>query len=348
MDRVSEIRALLTEAKADDLFAAAYARKCERWGKRVALRGLVEISNVCRKNCFYCGIRRENASVTRYRMTADEIVEACSWAAEAGFGSVVLQGGEVTAEPSVGLVEEVLTRLHARYGDALGITLSLGEQSAETYRRWRAAGAHRYLLRIESSNPELYATLHPADHSWIERRDCLRVLKSLGYIVGTGVMIGLPGQTTDDLARDIDFFREEDVDMIGMGPFIEDPSTPLFDRTRDAETRRRDERAKFELTLRMIAVARLKLKDVNLAAATALQAIDPEGREKAILAGANVIMPNVTPFRYRVDYHLYPRKTSVADDARAVTSALEQRLAALGEEIAWGNRGDPRHFTDRA
>lgn len=326
------------------LCARAYAHKCTRLGKRVALRGLVEISNVCQKNCFYCGIRRENAGVTRYRMTEDEIVAACEWSAEAGYGSVVLQAGEVQGEAETRLVERVLARLHERYGDELGITLSLGEQSEETFRRWKAAGAHRYLLRIETSNRELYAKLHPADHSWQERLECLHALRRLGYIVGTGVMVGLPGQTVEDLARDIAFFRDEDVDMIGMGPFIEDPATPLFDRSVDPAARKASERAKFNLTLRMIAAARLCLDDVNLAAATALQAIDPEGREKGVLAGANVIMPNVTPAKYRADYQLYPNKPCVADHAEACRGCLERRLRAIGEEIAWGTRGDPLHF----
>lgn len=343
----NEIVEMLTSGRFEDLRAAAYARKCERWGKRVALRGLVEISNVCRKNCHYCGIRRDHAAVVRYRMSEDEIVSACEWSAEAGYGSVVLQGGEETSESQIRLVENVLGRLHAKYGDTLGITLSLGEQSEETYLRWKKAGAHRYLLRIESSNPELYAKLHPADHSWIHRRDCIRVLKSLGYIVGTGVMIGLPGQTIEDLARDLEFFREEDVDMIGMGPFIEDPGTPLFDRTLSSAERVASERMKFDLTLRMIATARLVLDDVNIAAATALQAIDPEGREKGVLAGANVVMPNVTPVKYRAEYRLYPNKTTVSDDAARFTDALERRLAAIGEKIDWGTRGDPIHADRR-
>ncbi len=335
---------LLGEEPLEALTARAYAQKCELLGKRVALRGLIEFSNFCRKNCFYCGIRRDNANVKRYRMTEDEIVAAASWSADRGYGSVVLQSGEVPSEENARFVARVVSRIHEKYGDALGITLSLGEQSEETFRLWRNAGAHRYLLRIESSNPELYARIHPCDHSWQARRDCLRMLKRLGYIVGTGVMVGLPGQTLEDLANDIVFFADEDVDMIGMGPFIEDPGTPMFNPALDDATRTAARRTKFDLTLRMIAAVRLTLKDVNIAAATALQAIDPDGREKGVLAGANVIMPNVTPRAYCAAYRLYPNKPCVHEHAEACRGCLESRLKAIGEEIAWGGRGDPLHF----
>ena len=279
-----EILALLRTDRPDDLFAAAYAEKCTRVGKRVSLRGLIEFSNVCGKNCYYCGIRVGNAKVARYRLSEDEIVAAARQAERARYGSVVLQSGEVASEANTAFVERVVSRLHAEFGDALGVTLCLGEQSEETYRRWRAAGAHRYLLRIESSNPELYAKLHPASHSWQARVDCLRTLKRLGYITGSGVMIGVPGQTLEDLAGDIAFFAQEDLDMIGMGPFIPHPDTPLGEglaMTPDWKRRQ------VELGCRMIAVARLALKDVNIAATTALEALDPQGREKGLRAGAN-------------------------------------------------------------
>lgn len=342
-DKAGDIVGMLRDEDLNSLSARAYAVKTAVWGRRVALRGLVEMSNVCAKNCFYCGIRSGNTKVTRYRMTEDEVVAAASWAAERRFGSVVLQAGEVRSEENVRLVERVVSRIHERFGDGLGITLSLGEQEESVYRRWMAAGAHRYLLRIETSNPELYARLHPSDHSWTERRDCLRTLRGLGYIVGTGVMIGLPGQTVEDLARDVAFFRDEGVDMIGMGPYIAHPDTPL------AEAAPRVQSARLlELSLRMIAAVRVTLPDVNIAATTALQAIDPEGREKGILAGANVVMPNVTPGKYRGDYLLYPDKPCVADRADECLGCLERRVRSVGEAIAWGERGDPLHFRGRA
>lgn len=339
-----EILALLRTDRPDDLFAAAYAEKCTRVGKRVSLRGLIEFSNVCGKNCYYCGIRAGNAKVARYRLSEDEIVAAARQAERARYGSVVLQSGEVASEANTAFVERVVSRLHAEFGDALGVTLCLGEQSEETYRRWRAAGAHRYLLRIESSNPELYAKLHPASHSWQARVDCLRTLKRLGYITGSGVMIGVPGQTLEDLAGDIAFFAQEDLDMIGMGPFIPHPDTPLGEGLAMTPDWKRHQ---VELGCRMIAVARLALKDVNIAATTALEALDPQGREKGLLAGANVMMPNVTPAKWRGDYKLYSDKPCQDESADLVGDVLERRIRSIGEEVNWSDRGDPLHFSRR-
>lgn len=343
-EMVDDVLALLTTENTDELFAAAYAEKCARFGKRVALRGLVEFSNFCGKNCFYCGIRGGNHAVARYRMSEDEILAAARWAYEANYGSVVLQSGEIVGEENTAFVERILKRIHAEFGDSFGITLSLGEQEEETYRRWFAAGAHRYLLRIETSNPTLYAKLHPENHSWKVRRDCLRTLKRLGYIVGSGVMIGFPGQRKEDLASDIAFFKDEDLDMIGMGPFIPHPDAPLgagMEMTADWK------RSQVELTLRMIAATRLLLKDVNIAATTALQALDPVGREKGIKAGANVMMPNVTPMGYRRDYRLYADKPCLDENADMCRGCLERRLAAIGETIDYGKRNDSPHYLNR-
>ena len=339
-----ELAEVLAWPDAQALFKAAYDVKCRHVGRSVAFRGLVEFGNVCEKNCLYCGIRKGNDKVRRFRMTADEIVRAAEWANEAGYGSVVLQSGELTGEANAAFVEDVLRRIHAAAGDSFGITLSLGEQPEETYRRWKEAGAHRYLLRIETSNPELYAKLHPSDHSWEKRRECLHALRRCGYQVGTGVMSGLPGQTVDDLASDIEFFAAEDVDMIGMGPYIPHPDTPLgkdVPWTPDAAKER------LELGLRMIAATRLYLHDVNIAAATALQALDPEGREKGLLAGANVMMPNVTDNQYRADYQLYAGKPCLDENAAVCRTCLERRIAAIGEEILWNRRGDSPHWTSR-
>ncbi|MGN0852835.1 MAG: [FeFe] hydrogenase H-cluster radical SAM maturase HydE [Kiritimatiellia bacterium] len=330
----AEMARILRAPDAHALFEAAYRRKCALQGKVVALRGLVECSNVCAKDCLYCGIRRGNGKVKRYRMSADEIVEAAAWAAENGYGSVVLQSGEIQSEENTAFYEQVVSRLHARFGDDLGITLSLGEQPPETYRRWRLAGAHRYLLRIETSNAQLYARIHPRGHCWSARLECLRALRGEGFIVGTGVMIGLPGQTEDDLAGDIEFFRRENVDMIGMGPYLPHPDTPLA----AADGARLPA---MELTLRMIALTRLALPETNIAATTALQALAPDGRERGILAGANVIMPNVTPRRYRREYLLYPGKPCVQDSSEFCRGCIERRIEAIGETIAWGRRMDP-------
>jgi biotin synthase len=224
------------------------------------------------------------------------------------------------------------------------VTLSLGEQTRETYRRWRRAGAHRYLLRMETTNRELYARLHPdypSAEDWEARRRCLDHLREAGYHVGTGVMIGLPGQTVADLARDLQFFVEQDVDMIGMGPFIPHDDTPLgsdlqaFDPEYcfDAEEQVR-------LGLNMIACARLLLPDANIASTTALQALSPTGREQGLLAGANVIMPNVTDTEYRADYQLYNGKPGLSENAPETRRTLEESIASIGETIGNGRRGD--------
>ena len=339
-----DILGMLTDIEADELFSMAYQVKVEHVGKVVSLRGLVECSNVCVKNCFYCGIRCGNTSITRYRMTEDDMVESARWAAKSGYGSVVFQSGEVVSKEYAALIERVLGRLHGEFGDELGITLSLGEQTEETYRRWKDAGAHRYLIRIETSNRELYARLHPADHSWESRLECLRTLRRLGYITGSGVIIGVPGQTVDDLVSDIEFFAAEDLDMIGMGPFIPHPDTPLgagISMTPDWK------RAQVELGLRMIAAVRLCLRDVNIASTTALQALDPQGRERGLLAGANVVMPNVTPLKYRGDYRLYADKPCVFEDAEDSRDHLDEAVRSIGERIGWNVRGDSVHWCRR-
>ncbi|MBQ6471930.1 MAG: [Victivallales bacterium] len=336
-----ELVALLRDAPQEELFAAAYELKCRYVGRKVALRGLIEWSNICGKNCYYCGIRSGNPSVHRYRLSEDEVLECARWTCEQRYGSLVLQGGEVESEEHTVFIEGLLRKIHAFAGEELGVTLSLGEQSEETYRRWLAAGAHRYLLRIESSSPEFYAQLHPASHSFNRRLECLRTLKRLGYQMGSGVMIGLPGQTYDHLAGDLEFFRREDCDMIGMGPYIPHAQTPLG---KGIELTPQYKARQLELGLRMIAVCRLYLHNVNIASTTALQALREDGRELGFLAGANVAMPNVTGQKYRPDYELYPNKPCTAESAALCCACFDSRVKAIGEEIAWGRRNDPPHF----
>lgn len=325
------------------LHAAAYRVKAAEVGTTVYFRGIVEFSNLCVKNCDYCGIRRDNQAVERYAMSVEEIVAAARWAHAGGYGSMVLQSGERSDEAFVAIVVETLRAIHDATGGELGITLSLGEQSPATLRRWHDAGAHRYLLRIESSNPALYASLHPEDHDWAARRACLDHLRAAGYQVGTGVMIGLPGQSLFDLADDLLFFRDLDLDMIGMGPFIPHADTPLghLAASFDAE-------AQLELGLRMIAVARLLLRDVNIASTTALQALAPTGRELGLLAGANIIMPNITDTKYRRAYQLYDGKPCLDENGDQCRDCLERRIAAIGETIGYGARGDSPRFRKRA
>ena len=275
-------------------------------------------------------------------MGVEEIVESAVWAYRAAYGSLVLQSGERTGAAFVSFVEDVLQEIGRRTGGELGITLSLGEQPESVYRRWFEAGAHRYLLRIETTRPELYRQLHPADHRFEERLDCLRRLRRTGYQVGTGVMIGLPGQAVTDLADDVLFFRERDIDMIGMGPYIPHADTPL---SGERERFRADRQ--FLLGLKMIAVTRLVLRDVNIAATTALQALHPEGREQGLLAGANIVMPNVTATKYRDGYRLYDDKPCLDENSSMCKACLRGRIEAIGERIGFGLRGDSPHFFRR-
>lgn len=325
------------------LFDEAYRLKCQEVKPLVRLRGIVEFSNLCTKDCYYCGIRNSNEFVERFTMQKEEILAAAQWAFEQQYGSIVLQSGERSDAAYVDFVEECLLGIKELSGGKLGITLSLGEQSEETYRRWYAAGAHRYLLRIESSNPKLYSSLHPDDHDFAQRIESLDRLRRVGYQVGTGVMIGLPGQTIDDLVNDVLFFRDQDIDMIGMGPYITHPDTPLASQKAQLDAKER-----FMLSLKMIAVSRLALRDINIAATTALQAIDPTGREQGVQAGANVIMPNLSDIKYRDKYHLYAGKPCTDENASQCRGCLEERIRAIGEEIRYNEWGDSPHYAKRA
>lgn len=338
----------LLQAEGNDrqlLFEAAYERKIQTIGNKVFFRGLVEFSNICSKDCLYCGIRKSNEKVVRYEASDEEILAACRFAWENLFGSVVLQSGELSSPAFVNRVDRLLRSIKQLSNNELGITLSCGEQSRETYRRWFESGAHRYLLRIESSSPELYAKIHPNNpqHSFEKRLECLRVLKNCGYQAGTGVMIGLPFQTMEQLADDLLFLKKIDVDMVGMGPYIEHEDTPLYAFRNQLKSKQE----RFDLALKMVAALRLLMPDINIAAATALQAIDPAGREKALKIGANVIMPNLTPCDFRKEYQLYEDKPCLDEDADLCRNCLEARIELAGGEIGYGEWGDSRHFFKR-
>ncbi len=326
------------------LYDDAYQMKLKYIGKKVSIRGLIEISNICRKNCYYCGIRSGNRNVKRFQISREEIIETALWAYRHRFASLVLQSGEMMSDEFTEFIESIVREICAKTDHQAGITLSLGEQSPETYRRWREAGATRYLLRIEASDPELYAKLHPADHSYEARVACLRSLRELDYQVGTGVMIGLPGQTVKHLVKDLRFFQEHDIDMIGMGPYIPHEDTPLGAGMTLADEYRKHQ---LELGLKMIACARLLLEDVNIASTTALQALDPKGRELGLLAGGNVIMPNVTDTSYRKSYQLYAGKPGINESSDQSIAALTRSIDAVGETILWDVRGDSKHYFRR-
>lgn len=316
--------------------------KTEYIGNTVYFRGLIEFSNVCAKNCFYCGIRKENSNVVRYNASDDEILDACRFAWENRFGSVVLQSGEISTKAFVLRIEKLLRKISQLSNNELGITLSCGEQTRETYQRWFESGAHRYLLRIESSNRDLYYRIHPHNekHSFEKRLEALHFLRETGYQLGTGVMIGLPFQTIEDLADDLLFFQKLDIDMCGMGPYIEHENTPLSQHREFLLPLKQ----RFELALTMIAVLRLMMPDINIAASTALQTIDPEGRIKALNAGANIVMPNITPTAYRSSYLLYDGKPCLDENAEITSKTLAAKIEAAGYEIGFGVRGDSKHF----
>jgi len=326
-----------------ELFRRAYAMKLRTVGNKVYFRGIIEFSNICEKDCYYCGIRRSNAKSKRFFLSQGEVVRSAVWAYENNYGSLVLQSGERCDKQFVDFVEAVLLQIQDACSDKLGITLSLGEQSEDTYARWFAAGARRYLLRMETSNKDLYQKLHPPDHSLELRKNCLQILRKVGYQVGTGVMIDLPFQTIDDLVNDIIFFKKMDVDMIGMGPYLCHSETPL---ATDA-LKTLPNAQKLQLGLKMIAVTRLHLQDINIAATTALQALASDGREQGLLAGANIIMPNVTDTKYRAAYQLYENKPCIDENSTMCRGCLQRRVQSIGESIAFSEWGDSPHFFKR-
>lgn len=338
----------LLKSEGDDktsLFTKSAAVKEEYVENKVYFRGLIEFSNICAKNCFYCGIRKENSLTKRYNLSDEEILDAARYAFENNYGSLVLQSGELASPAFTRRIDNLLKKIRDLSNGNLRVTLSVGEQSEETYRQWFNSGAHRYLLRIESSNPELYKKIHPDDeyHRFEKRLAALHTLQRTGYQTGTGVMIGLPFQTLEDLADDLLFMKEFNIDMVGMGPYIEHSNTPLYKYREMLLPKEK----RFQLTLKMIAILRIMMKDINIAAATALQSIDKIGREKAIKIGANVIMPNITPGHYRDDYGLYDNKPCIDENADECTSCLEARIALSQNGIAYGEWGDSKHYIER-
>jgi biotin synthase len=332
--------------KADDkvglarLREEAYGVMEKEVGSLVYYRGIIEFSNLCLRDCRYCGIRKSNHHVSsRYTLDQEEIVETALWCGEQGYGSVVLQSGERDDSSFIDFVESVIAEIKERsrsekQPEGLGITLGIGEQTRDTYRRLYQAGAHRYLLRIETTDPLLYGQIHPADQKLDQRIDCLRFLREEGFQVGTGVMIGIPGQTLDMLARDIEFFREMDVDMIGMGPYIIHPHGDMV------EEGMMDKERLMQLSLNMIAATRLVLGNVNIAATTALQALVPDGREQGLTYGANVTMPNLTPQKVRKGYQLYAGKPCLDESGTACGNCLLNRIRSTGRDVGFYRWGD--------
>lgn len=310
----------LTRPDVQDLFAEADRVRREQVGDAVHLRGLIEFSNVCGRDCFYCGLRRSNRSVERYSMSIDEIYETAANAERLGYKSLVLQSGESASYP-VADVCRLLERIKREL--KVAVTLSMGEKTREEYASLKAAGADRYLLRFETSSSRLFAELKP-DSSFDERMQCLLWLKELGFQVGSGIMVGLPGQTPEMVADDIMLMKILDLDMIGIGPFIPNPQTPLEGAASGT----------LDMTLRAVALIRLVTRNTHIPATTAMGSIDKQGRQRALRCGANVLMPNVTPTRYREHYQLYPGKICIQDKPADCALCISGMVASLGRSIA--------------
>jgi len=312
---------LNNEEEVEILFKKADIVRQKYVGNEVHLRGLIEFSNICRKNCRYCGIRSANSEIKRYRMPVDEIIQTAKMAESFGYRTVVLQSGE---DPfyTLNILIDLIRRIKQETN--MAVTLSIGERSKEEYQQMYEAGADRFLLRFETSNPKLYHSLHP-DSDFEQRMQILIWLKDIGYQVGSGIMIGLPGQTLEDLAIDILKFKELDLDMIGVGPYISHPDTPLAGSVNGTA----------DMTLKVIALTRIVTRNTHIPATTALATLRPEdGREKALQSGANVVMPNVTPLKYRELYELYPAKICIHEAAEQCHSCIRQRISKVGRSIS--------------
>ncbi len=323
-----ELRFLIEDDSSDDyLFEIADKVRKEHYGTDVYLRGLIEFTNYCRNNCYYCGIRRDNKNVDRYRLTKEEIMLCCEEGRALGYRTFVLQGGEDMSYKDEDMCDIIRT-IRAKYPDC-AITLSIGERSYDSYKAYFDAGANRYLLRHETANEEHYARLHPAELSLKNRKECLYNLKKIGYQIGTGFMVGSPYQTTDNIIEDIRFMQDLMPDMIGIGPYLRHADTPFADM----------ENGSYKLTLRLIAMLRLLFPYALIPATTALGTINPTGREQGLKAGANVIMPNLSPVSVRKLYTLYDNKICLGDESAACRNCLEVRVKSAGYQIA-DSRGD--------
>lgn len=310
-----------------DLIKAADAVRREYYGDKVYLRGLIEFTNYCKNDCYYCGIRCGNRKANRYRLSKEEILTACKEGYELGYRTFVLQGGE-DGYYNDEIICDIVSSIRNQYEDC-AITLSIGERSRSSYKAYFDAGANRYLLRHETANRSHYEKLHPDTMSLDKRKRCLYDLKEIGYQVGSGFMVGSPYQTTECLVADIRFLQDLEPDMIGIGPFISHKDTPFKDC----------ENGSARLTLRLISILRLLFPYVLLPSTTALGTISPTGRELGLQAGANVVMPNLTPVRYREQYELYDNKICTGEEAAECRGCLEKRIEAAGYR-AVTDRGD--------
>ncbi len=313
-----EIVELLNFSDEQLFFVADKIRKIYK-GNKVHLRALIEFTNICKNNCFYCGLRCDNKKLERYRLNFEEILICAKRAVNAGYKTIVIQGGEdvfFDADKICRLIKEIKTF-------DVALTLSIGERTYDEYKAFKKAGADRYLMRIETTDRKLYKSLHP-NMSFENRLQCLYNLKELGYETGTGCLAGLPNQTTDSLAEDIIFFKNLNADMVGIGPFIPHPETPLKNAEKD----------NFDISLKVMAITRLLLPDINIPATTAMESIRENGRIIALQSGANVVMPNMTDVKYRKQYELYPNKICINDSPDKCINCIKSKILSIGREIS--------------
>lgn len=325
-----EYQVLLTTRDPQDvnyLFSQAREVAQQQFGKRIYLRGLVELTNVCRNDCLYCGIRRSNNHLTRYTLTREQVLECCEQGYQIGFRTFVLQGGE-WGEERAQWIADIINEISQRWPDC-AITLSLGEHPRETYALWREAGADRYLLRHETHNERLYSLLHPKGMSIRHRLQCLDWLKELGYQVGAGIMVGSPFQSLKTIVEDIQYLISFKPHMIGIGPFIPQHDTPFA----------RFPAGTVDMTARLYAILRLALPQALIPSTTAMATLSPDGRLRGIIAGANVVMPNLSPSDTREQYALYDNKAALGAESAQGVKLLVEELATIGYQIDW-SRGD--------
>lgn len=330
LSREKIIEILKDESQNDELFSLADKIRKEYVGDEVHLRGLIEFSNICKRTCKYCGLRCENKNLERYRIPPEDIILYAQKAVDMGYKTLVLQSGEdefYSRDIMCNIIEKIKNF-------DVALTLGVGEKSYEDYKAYKDAGADRFLLRIETTDRNLYEKMHP-NMSFDNRLRCLRDLKTLGYEVGTGCLVGLPGQTVESLADDILFFKEIGADMIGVGPFISHPQTPLKD----------SENGNFNLALKVMALVRILLKDINIPATTAMETLNPNGRIIALQSGANVVMPNVTTTEYRAKYEIYPGKICINENPTQCRGCIEAKIKAIGRTIST-NKGFHKKFQD--
>ncbi|MBQ6515636.1 [bacterium] len=305
----------------EQLFSYADKVRHENVGDEVHLRGLIEFSNICKRTCKYCGLRCENRVLERYRIEPDDIILFAQKAVEMGYKTIVLQSGE-DEYYSTDKMCKIISKIKEL---DVALTLGVGEKSFGEYKAYKDAGADRFLLRIETTDKELYKQMHP-NMSFENRVRCLKDLKTLGYEVGSGCLVGLPDQTIESLADDILFFKEIDADMIGIGPYISHPDTPLKDCNNGS----------FELSLKVMAIVRILLKDINIPATTAMETLNPNGRIIALQSGANVVMPNVTTTEYRKKYEIYPNKICINEDPSQCRGCISAKIKSIGRTISTG------------